>query len=52
MGVYIPPCGDVQCSVDVCVCDIATVCAAKVFAIADADVPALVAGLRGVGRWG
>ena len=51
MGVYIPPCGDVQCSVDVCVCDIATVCAAKVFAIADADVPALVAGLRGVGRW-
>lgn len=50
MGVYIPPCGNVQCSINVCVCDIATVRAVKVLAVADTDVATLVAGLRGVGR--
>ena len=48
MGVYIPPCSDVQCSVNVC--DIATVCAVKVLAVANTNVSTLVAGLRGVGR--
>ena len=50
MGVYIPPCSDVQCSVNVCVCDIATVCTVKVLAFANTNVATLVAGLRGVGR--
>lgn len=50
MGVYIPPCSDVQCSVNVCVCDIATVRAMKVLAFANTNVDTLVAGLRGVGR--
>jgi hypothetical protein len=50
MGVYIPPCSDVQCSVNVCVCDIATVCAVKVLAVANTNVSTLVAGLRSVGR--
>ena len=50
MGVYIPPCGDVQSSVNICICDIATVCTAKVLATANTDVSALVAGLRGVCR--
>lgn len=50
MGVYIPPCGDVQCSVNVCVCDIATVRAVKVLAVPNTNVTAIMASLRGIGR--
>ena len=50
MGVYIPPCSNVQSSINICVCYIATVCAAKTLAIANTDVTALVTGLRGVCR--
>ena len=50
MGVYIPPCGDVQSSVNVCVCDIATVCATEVLAVPNANVTAFMASLRSICR--
>ena len=50
MGVYIPPCSNVQSSINICVCYITTVCTMKVLAIADTDVTALVTCLRGVCR--
>lgn len=50
MGVYIPPCSNVQSSINICICYITTVCTMKVLAIADTDVTALVTCLRGVCR--
>ena len=50
MGVYIPPCGDVQSSVNICICDIATVCTAKVLAVPNANVAAIMASLRSISR--
>lgn len=50
MGVYIPPCGDVQSSVNICICDIATVCTSKVLAVPNANVAAIMASLRSISR--
>ena len=50
MGVYIPPCGNVESSVNVCVCDIATVCATEVLAVPNANVTAFMASLRSICR--
>lgn len=49
MGVYIPPCSNVQSSVDVCVCNITTVCTMEVLPVADTNMSAYVASLRRVG---
>ena len=50
MGVYIPPCSNVESSVNVCVCDIATVCATEVLAVPNANVTAFMASLRSICR--
>ena len=50
MGAYIPPCSNVESSVNVCVCDIATVCATEVLAVPNANVTAFMASLRSICR--
>ena len=50
MGVYIPPCGNVLCGINIRVCDIATVWTTKVLSVANADMSALVARLRSICR--
>ena len=50
MGVYIPPCGNVQSSINVCICNVTTVCATEVFAVPNTNVTAIMASLRSIGR--
>lgn len=45
VGVYIPPCGDVLCGIDIRICNISAVIAIEVFAITLTDMVADVAGL-------
>lgn len=50
VGVYIPPCGDVLCGIDIRICNISAVIAMEVFAVTLTDMIADITGLRGVGR--
>jgi hypothetical protein len=50
MGVYIPPCSNVESSVNICICNVATVCATEVLAVSNANMTALMACLRSICR--
>ena len=50
MGVYIPPCSNVESSINICISNVATVCAAEVLAVPNANVTALMACLRSICR--
>ena len=52
MGVYIPPCSNVESSVNICISNVATVCAAEVLAVSNANMTALMACLRSICRGG
>ena len=48
MGVYIPPCSNVQSSINVCVCNVTTVCTTEVFAVPNTNVTAIMTSLRSI----
>lgn len=50
MGVYIPPCSNVESSVNICISNVATVCTAEVLALSNANMTALMACLRSICR--
>ena len=50
MGVYIPPCSNVQSSINVCVCNVTTVCTTEVFAVPNTNVTAIMTSLRSICR--
>ena len=50
MGVYIPPCSNVQSSINVCVCNVTTVCTTEVFAVPNTNVTAIMTSLRSISR--
>ena len=50
MGVYIPPCSNVESSINICISNVATVCAAEVLAVSNANMTALMACLRSICR--
>lgn len=50
MGVYIPPCSNVQGGINIRVCDIATVFTTEVLTIANTDMAAFVARPGSIGR--
>lgn len=50
MGVYIPPCSNVESSVKICVGNVATVRTTKVLAVPNANMTAVVACLRSIRR--
>ena len=50
MGVYIPPCSNVESSINICISNVATVCAAEVLAVSNANMTALMASLRSICR--
>ena len=50
MGVYIPPCSNVESGVNIRVCDIATVFTTEVLAVPNANVTAFMASLRSICR--
>lgn len=50
MGVYIPPCSNVESSINICISNVATVCAAEVLAVPNANMTALMACLRSICR--
>ncbi len=50
MGVYIPPCSNVESSINICISNVATVCAAEVLAVSNANMTAAVACLRSICR--
>ena len=50
MGVYIPPCSNVESSVNICISNVATVCTTEVLAVPNANVTAFMASLRSICR--
>ena len=48
MGVYIPPCGNVEGSINICISNVVTVCTTKVLAVPNANVTAFMASLRSI----
>ena len=50
MGVYIPPCSNVESSVNICISNVATVFTTEVFAVPNANMTAVVACLRSISR--
>ena len=50
MGVYIPPCSNVESSINICISNVATVCATEVLAVSNANMTALMACLRSICR--
>ena len=50
MGVYIPPCSNVESSINICISNVATVCTAEVLAVSNANMTAAVACLRSICR--
>src|SRR5574344_3144052 len=50
MGVYIPPCSNVQSGINIRVCDITTVRTTEVLAVPNANVTAFMASLRSICR--
>ena len=50
MGVYIPPCSNVEGSINICISNVATVCTAEVLAVSNANMTAAVACLRSICR--
>ena len=50
MGVYIPPCSNVESSINICISNVTTVCAAEVLAVSNANMTALMASLRSICR--
>ena len=51
MGVYIPPCSNVESSVNICIGNVATVCTTEVLAVPNANMTAFMASLRSICRW-
>ena len=50
MGVYIPPCSNVESIINICISNVATVCATEVLAVSNANMTALMACLRSICR--
>lgn len=50
MGVYIPPCSNIESSINICIINVATVCTTKVFAVPNTNMTAVVACLRSICR--
>ena len=50
MGVYIPPCSNVESSVNICISNVATVRTTEVLAVPNANMTAVVARLRSICR--
>lgn len=50
MGVYIPPCSNVESSVNICISNVTTVRTTEVLAVPNANVTAFVASLRSICR--
>ena len=50
MGVYIPPCSNVESSVNICISNVTTVYTTEVLAVPNANVTAVVACLRSICR--
>lgn len=50
MGVYIPPCSNVDGSINICISNVTTVCATEVLAVPNANVTAFMASLRSICR--
>lgn len=50
MGVYIPPCSNVESSVNICISNVTTVCTTEVLAVPNANVTAFMASLRSICR--
>lgn len=50
MGVYIPPCSNVESSVNICISNVTTVCTTEVLAVPNANVTAFMASLRSISR--
>lgn len=51
MGVYIPPCSNVEGSINICISNVATVYTTEVLAVSNANMTALMASLRSICRW-
>lgn len=51
MGVYIPPCSNVESSINICISNVATVYTTEVLAVSNANMTALMASLRSICRW-
>ena len=49
MGVYIPPCSNVEGSINICISNVATVYTTEVLAVSNANMTALMASLRSIG---
>lgn len=50
MGVYIPPCSNVESSINICISNVTTVCTTEVLAVPNANVTAFMASLRSICR--
>lgn len=50
MGVYIPPCSNVESSVNICISNVTTVCTTEVLAVPNANVTTFMASLRSICR--
>lgn len=50
MGVYIPPCSNVEGSINICISNVATVYTTEVLAVSNANMTALMASLRSICR--
>ena len=50
MGVYVPPCSNVEGSINICISNVATVYTTEVFAVPNAYMTALMASLRSICR--
>lgn len=50
MGVYIPPCSNVESSVNICISNVTTMCTTEVLAVPNANVTAFMASLRSICR--
>lgn len=48
MGVYIPPCSNVESSVNICISNVATVCTTEVLAAPNTNATAFMASLRSI----
>ena len=51
MGVYIPPCSNVESSVNICIGNVATVRTTEVLAVPNTNMTAFMASLRSICRW-
>lgn len=51
MGVYIPPCSNVEGSINICISNVATVYTTEVLSVSNANMTAFMASLRSICRW-